>query len=96
MKKNMYKILAGVLVVGVAGYLYHKSQNKKTSLMPTVSTDVKKSIPTEFEVVIDKALQTTNKFWTDGKTFFKQTFGPMIKSTPEVISEAQYVKEYAA
>ena len=48
------------------------------------------------EVVIDKALQTTNKFWTDGKTFFKQTFGPMIKSTPEVISEAQYVKEYAA
>lgn len=95
MKKNMYKILAGVLVLGAVGYLYHKSQTKKEVALPPVSADVKKSIPTEFEVVIDKALQTTNKFWTDGKTFFKQTFGPMIKSTPEVISEAQYVKEYA-
>lgn len=96
MKKNMYKILAGVLVVGVAGYLYHKSQSKKTSVMPTVSADVKKSIPTEFEIVVDKAMQMTNKFWTDGKTFFKQTVGPMIKSGPVVISEAEYVKEYAA
>lgn len=96
MKKNMYKILAGVLVLGTIGFLYNKSQSKKMVSNQPVNSDVKKTIPTEFEIVIDKALQTSTKFWTDGKTFFKQTFGPMIKSTPEVISEAQYVKEYAA
>jgi hypothetical protein len=97
MKKNQYKIVGAILILAALGYAYHKNaQSKKVASNVPVANEVKKTIPTEFEIVVDKALQTTNKFWTDGKTFFKQTFGPMIKSKPVVITEAEYVKEFAA
>ncbi len=102
MKKSTLKIvgLLALLTLG-AGLAYHR-YGKKTatnSAAPSssASTMVKGVTPSEFNVPSpsnDPNFYT--KYWSDGKTFYKQSMGPNLKSAPVSISEADFIKDYSA
>lgn len=99
MKKPITKILAIVGLIAIAGFAYHKFAKhtpKNSATDATVTTEAKKDVPTDYIVSLNGLKEQGVKYWTDGKTFFKQAFGPLVKSTHQTISESEYVNSYSA
>lgn len=101
MKKSTLKIvgLLALLTLG-AGIAYHRygRKNAKPSAPSTNAPAMVKGVtPSEFNVPSpsnDPSFYT--KYWSDGKTFYKQSMGPNLKSAPISISEADFIKDYSA
>lgn len=102
MKKSTLKIvgLFALLALGggLAYYKYGKKNVSNSATSAATSTPMVKGVtPTEFEVPSpSNDPNFFTKYWSDGKTFYKQSMGPNLKSAPVTISEADFIKDYSA
>jgi len=94
--KTTKKIGAGVLLlllVGAALKMYgKKDMSKSNTLAGTKSSEA----PNEFNVFNENSTDSGTKFWKEGKSYYKQIFGPLVKpGKPLLITEEEFNRFYS-
>lgn len=90
MKKSTKKGIAVAALILAALYGFHKFGMPMMKKPATADN----SKPKEFTTKPDREGNFT-KFWFDGKKYWKQKGGPMVKSQPLEIMENEYSQEYS-
>lgn len=84
MKKSTAKIIALVTLAAIAVYAISQHVNKRNQAAPAASSNV---TPDGFEVPEGDNIK---KYWKDGEKYMYQLTGPLVKSKPQEIGQAEY------